>query len=238
MPARVVKAPVAVAPVYSWTGFYVGGALGGAWMDTDWRYSNVNPYTSPVPAGPQALFGVNHDASSWVAGGQIGYNHQINQWVIGVEASGYGTGLKDTVSSNPGFPPPVTISTTTKIDALFTAVARVGIVVAPQWLLYAKGGYAGGEVKTSGTFAPPFAGFILDWSTSKWHNGWTAGAGFDYRVNKNITLGVAYDYIDLSSERHTGAISGGFITAANQVQHDVSANIHMVTVRANWLFNQ
>ena len=30
------------APETQWGGFYLGGQLGGAWSDTDWRYKNFN----------------------------------------------------------------------------------------------------------------------------------------------------------------------------------------------------
>ena len=58
----------------------------------------------------------------------------------------------------------------------------------------------------------------------------------EYRVNKNITVGAGYDYIDLGSKQHVGGISGPSITAANQVVHTVPAEIHMVTGRVNFLF--
>jgi len=53
------KAPIAVAAVYSWTGFYVGLSGGGAWSDTRWQY-----FASAVNS--------NHDGSGWLAGGQVG----------------------------------------------------------------------------------------------------------------------------------------------------------------------
>jgi len=43
---------ISTSPII-WQGFYVGGALGGAWSDTDWRYDNHNwlntirPWSAP-----------------------------------------------------------------------------------------------------------------------------------------------------------------------------------------------
>jgi outer membrane immunogenic protein len=65
MPARgpVYKAPAA-APLFNWTGFYVGGHVGYGWGD----------------AG-----GLSTDG--WFGGGQIGVNYQFApNWVWGVEA--------------------------------------------------------------------------------------------------------------------------------------------------------
>jgi hypothetical protein len=49
-----------------WDGFYVGGQLGGAWSDTDWRYDNHNWFNTIGPA----LVGTDFDidvAGSWAA---------------------------------------------------------------------------------------------------------------------------------------------------------------------------
>ena len=65
--------PVA-APVFSWTGFYIGGNLGGGW-----GRGNV----------VDSLFGVNFtngNSASFVGGGQFGGNYQIGSFVVGAEA--------------------------------------------------------------------------------------------------------------------------------------------------------
>ena len=78
------KAPAPVsAPLlaYNWTGFYVGGNVGGAWSTTDWTFFNG-----------ATLEPISQNGSSWVAGGQIGYLYQFNpNWVVGIEASWSGT---------------------------------------------------------------------------------------------------------------------------------------------------
>jgi outer membrane immunogenic protein len=113
LPARsVYKAPPVVAPVpFTWTGFYVGGNLGGGWENTQTDY-NYNSFPASAPPGFEDVFGpggpLNVGGTSAVAsaissgflptslggkntgfftaGGQIGYNVQFNQWVAGVEA--------------------------------------------------------------------------------------------------------------------------------------------------------
>ena len=37
MPVKAAP-PAPVAPIYNWTGFYIGAHVGGAWSDTDWFY--------------------------------------------------------------------------------------------------------------------------------------------------------------------------------------------------------
>ena len=69
----VYKAPRCTPPQFSWTGFYIGGNLGGGWGQ-----GNV----------VDSLFGVNfsNGNGSFVGGGQVGGNYQINSFVIGAEA--------------------------------------------------------------------------------------------------------------------------------------------------------
>jgi len=71
----------AVPPIASWTGFYIGGNVGGAWSDVEW--SNIS------------LTGdrFNEGASGFIAGGQIGYNQQFGNIVLGVEATLSGADL-------------------------------------------------------------------------------------------------------------------------------------------------
>ena len=38
MPVKAAPPPP-VAPIYNWTGFYIGAHVGGAWTDTDWFYA-------------------------------------------------------------------------------------------------------------------------------------------------------------------------------------------------------
>src|SRR5215831_9611604 len=73
----------AEVPFIGWTGFYMGGHVGGAWSAVDW--ANVN------------LTGerVNNDASGFIGGGQLGYNKQFGVVVLGAEAMLSGDTLSD-----------------------------------------------------------------------------------------------------------------------------------------------
>lgn len=68
-PAPVMYDPV---PVYNWTGFYVGGLIGGVTAD----FTN-----SPPNPGPGS------NAGGFTIGAQAGYNYQLNSsWAVGIEA--------------------------------------------------------------------------------------------------------------------------------------------------------
>src|SRR5262245_12612603 len=65
MPVR----PAYVAPVFSWTGFYLGGNIGGAWARRD---------------VDESRFGLSFGRSSdgvFIGGGQAGFNYQMGWFV-------------------------------------------------------------------------------------------------------------------------------------------------------------
>ena len=66
MPVKAPPPPP-VAPIYNWTGFYIGAHVGGAWTDTDWFYA-CSARNLLIP--PCGLAQGGHSASSWLAGGQ------------------------------------------------------------------------------------------------------------------------------------------------------------------------
>src|ERR1700736_95919 len=61
-------------PPFSWTGFYIGGNLGGAWL-----HGNIT----------DRVFGLNFNNGNnnavFIGGGQVGLNYQFSNFVIGVE---------------------------------------------------------------------------------------------------------------------------------------------------------
>jgi hypothetical protein len=84
LPARTysnTKAPLVVAAVYDWSGFYVGADGGWGGSSKCWSITNV----LGTPVAPAVGEGCS-DGNGGVAGGQIGYRWQTAAWVFGVEA--------------------------------------------------------------------------------------------------------------------------------------------------------
>ena len=67
LPVKYKPAPFIAAPVFSWTGCYVGVHGGGGVMRDNWTDEN---------------------GSGGLAGGQVGCNYQDGNWVFGVEGEG------------------------------------------------------------------------------------------------------------------------------------------------------
>ena len=105
----------------------------------------------------------------------------------------------------------ITSSLTQKLDWFGTARARAGFLATPTLLLYGTGGFAYGEVKTSGSVTGTgLAGTPLTVAfpgTSSTRSGWTAGGGIEGRIVSNWTWKLEYLYMDL------GRVSDGPIVA-------------------------
>ena len=185
-----------VAAPYSWSGLYVGLNAGYAWSDTDWQ-------------GPAAFFGVTTfptDSSGGLVGAHIGYQHQWGNIVAGAEVSYSKTWLKDTVVGPvPVFPAD---SFTTEINDLLLVVGRLGYA-AHNFLIYGKGGFASSDVELSGRSGPPVAG--VTFSESQRLTGWTAGAGVEWMLSRNLILGVEYNYVHLDNEAFDARTGGAVV---------------------------
>lgn len=179
-----VKAPPpAPAPVYSWTGFYIGASAGYNWSrdDVDPRAGPVAftspsfPVTAPniaaaqIAAIPSAL---STNANGFIGGGQLGYNRQLDRYVLGVEAdfsglTGRGSNSSSTFQQIGSSPAGIGIASTTSVDAklesLGTVRGRIGFTPVDTLLVFATAGFAFGEAKSSTTVtqsctsAPPLA---------------------------------------------------------------------------------
>jgi outer membrane immunogenic protein len=201
-------------PFVSWTGFYIGAHAGGAWSDVDW--ANVS------------LTGerVTNDDSGFIGGGQIGYNKQFGSVVVGVEGTVSWASLDNSFRSVVN--PDVTYST--NIHTIVTATGRLGYA-GDKWLVYGKAGWAGAQVDVSGRDVALPDSFSID----DWRNGWTVGTGIDYKLTRNISLGVEYSYIDLGSQNFA-SVTRQFGFPLTIRDHDTQ--IQSVTARLNFQFNR
>ena len=203
----------AAPPITSWTGFYVGAHLGGAWSDVEW--ANVVAWTGER---------VTNDSSGFFGGAQMGYNQQFGNIVLGVEAALSGGSLSGGFRS---VVDPAAVTYNTDINTIVTVTGRLGLA-ANQWMLYAKAGWAGAQVDVSGRNTA-----IPDrFSSDDWRNGWTVGGGFEYRVARNISLGIEYSFIDPGSE----SISSVTRLGTPVLVRDNDVQIQAVTARLNYQF--
>src|SRR6266480_6830419 len=111
--------PPMVAPIYDWTGFYIGA--NGGWAESRQCVDFIDAFGTAFATGC-------NNRSGGVIGGQIGYRWQANQFVFGLEAQGDWADLKNTrVSLFDPF-----LSTTVKTDAIGLFTGQLG------WAWYAS----------------------------------------------------------------------------------------------------
>jgi outer membrane immunogenic protein len=220
-------APVAAA-VYSWTGFYIGGNLGGKWGRFDETLSG--PSNS-------VTFTRGDSNTSFIGGGQIGYLWQTGQFVFGIEGDIDGTRLRDSVTVGTAFGPFVPGDTlAVRNDWQASARGRLGWAI-DRVLLYVTGGGAWGNLKTTGTFVPVAGvpGFTA--TTDKTVFGWTLGGGVDYMLAPGWSLGAEYRFTRFDNDNHL-ALGNLPITATTTTPITATTNFdtHEVTARISYHF--
>lgn len=182
--APIYKAPVMMtAQPYNWTGFYVGGNIGGSWGRQD----------DSIGGG---VIGTN-SVNGIIGGGQIGYNWQVNQIVFGLETDFQGSGQKGdgSFTGAPGIVPASTFTYSNKLDWFGTVRGRVGYAF-DRWLPYVTGGWAYGHGSLSGAVT---GGATGAGSTSADYSGWTIGGGLEYAFLNNWSAKLEYLYVDFGN---------------------------------------
>lgn len=191
------------APIFTWTGVYLGGQIGYAWTHGDSSIDSVgydnlgNAYYDSY--SPQA------NANGVIGGAHVGYNLQINQWVLGLEGDVDGSSLSKTANVSPYsnyYQDYIPTTVHSALDIQGSIRGRVGFAI-DRVLLYGTGGVAFGGFRNSidtnypGCFAATclfgvnFAGHD---SFSQTRVGWTAGAGVEYAVTNNWSIRAEYRF--------------------------------------------
>jgi outer membrane immunogenic protein len=207
-----VKAPPVVAPipVFTWTGCFIGGHVGGVWATKDWNTAPGDPGIGVNGIVVGTPFG-SHDVSGGIGGLQGGCDYQFagSNWVIGFQGD-YGwsnaTGGAADQNNNRFF------QTTgwqdeSRVNALASITGRVGYSWN-RFLGYVKGGYAW-ERDDYSIFRPTTNSLAA--SASETRGGWTVGIGGEYAFNNWISGFAEYDYYDFGTRRNN------LLTATNTV---------------------
>jgi outer membrane immunogenic protein len=210
-----VKAPPMAAPVmYNWTGFYIGGHIGGAWANRNGhdRFDHVDE-NNCFWGGcfDDNDFGRNN--GRFIVGGQLGFNYQVNQWVWGVE------GQISAVTGNNHDDACGFFTNEGTRDHLFncnnrsgwvaTIAARLGVTFGQtgNWLLYLKGGGAFADARFGVRLRDDCAAVFDDTRLCNPNNfafsnndntrtGWMIGAGLEYGAWGNWSWKLEYNFMD------------------------------------------
>jgi outer membrane immunogenic protein len=192
------KAPAYAAPIYNWTGFYIGGHIGGAF------------------AGDNSLIG---NDGRFLGGVQAGADYQFApSWVVGIEAQYSWLGNNNTGTLFPGG-----TLVTTNSDQLGSVTGRLGYTWGPA-LLYAKGGYAW---KDRDNLNASVGGIPVAFTTDANHrDGYTVGAGLEYMFAPNWSAKVEYMYYNFGSTTFTSGPADIVGVRFRDDEHTVKAGIN------------
>jgi outer membrane immunogenic protein len=251
MSLPVKSAPPAPPAYYPWTGFYIGGNVGSGLANTD--VGGTSTGTLGAKAF-QESFSIDRSQHGPLAGGQLGINYEFApHWVLGAEADIDWSNIKGSAapcSSKNAAGAIDCLNATGKIEDFGTGRARLGYVF-DNLLVYGTGGFAWANEtatvsescdgakcpKTSNKFALNTA------SSSATPFGWSAGAGFEWRVLPNWLLRI--EYLHLQFNRVSSAynlngtvnVAGVATPVASAANLSATTNVEVLRVGSSYLFN-
>jgi outer membrane immunogenic protein len=201
---------VAPPEVYDWTGPYIGLQAGYAWANASNSYEDSD--------GGGFIHEANFDFDGFVGGGHAGYNLQTGNFVFGVEGDIEYADLQGDDNGKGG--------DVNAFDSDFMASIRGRLGYAlDRALVYATGGVAfldlDGKDKDLGING-------VDYSFT----GWTIGAGIDYALTDDLSIGAEYRFTDFGSETE------GFTSAEGTYHEKLDlSEVHAVRGRISWHFH-
>ncbi|MDE2378300.1 outer membrane protein [Bradyrhizobium sp.] len=199
MPPRTyTKAPAYTAPqvVYNWTGFYIGGHLGGAFAGDGFQSSDAR----------------------FLGGLQGGFDYQFApNWVVGIEAQ-----YSWLPSNNNGVVFPAGTLVTDNTNQLGSVTGRLGYTWGPA-LVYAKGGYAWRNNGLGVSVAGVPAGFT---ATGNSRDGYTVGAGLEYMFAPNWSAKAEYQYYNFGKTTFTAGPADIVGVSRREDDHTVKVGVN------------
>ena len=201
------KAPAYAAPIYNWTGFYIGGHVGGAFSSDN----NFNGLTTG-----------NNSNGRFLGGLQGGADYQFApNWVLGVE------GQYSWLSGNVGAVFPGAFAYNNNQRGLGSVTGRAGYTWGPG-LLYVKGGYAYSDNNESVTLGGTPVPFTIN---GDHRNGYTVGAGLEYMFAPSWSAKIEYQYYNFGKANFVTPVALAPFGSFTTDDHTVKAGLNY---RFNW----
>src|SRR3974390_4788 len=175
------------APIYNWTGCYVGGNIGGAWGNVDVTDVNTGATVSPSNSG-------------FAGGVQIGCDYQMSQWLLGFLNIFDGTSISNGATWTDGVFSGTVNSKLRWFDAL---TARGGYLIQPNLLFYIQGGAAwtSWDITATNGAGAQVAGFSGGNRT-----GWTVGGGVEWMFVPHWSVFLEYNFMGFGTRSNAGQV--------------------------------
>src|SRR5262245_21027936 len=234
----VYKAPPP-PPVFSWTGCYIGGQLGGQWA----RFTGDVRYPGDAFGHPAATASRDFDNDgNFLYGGQVGWNWGLNGggFVLGFEGDAAGISRNDDANVEIfRFGAPVAtdhFNTTGRFRSQATLRLRGGVTF-DRMMLYIAGGVSWARIGATHSFIRDGDGSLV-FDSSRTRTGWNIGAGIEYALADFWTIGLEYRYTDYGSfDFSVPAGTAGTLTWTTFTVSADNLRTQDVRLRFNYLFN-
>jgi len=204
-----------VPPPAVWTGFYLGGHVGGAWSEFKNRVDHDENY---VYDSFSESWNSNNDGVVF-GGGTLGYNYQTGAFVFGFESDfglfGFNNDRHWDGASWDGGDHHFNFREKENASFYADVTGRLGYAAGPV-LIYAKGGWA--FLENPGSFGFDRVdgnGFMLDGVghgftlNNESLNGWTVGGGIEYMWSPSWSVKSEYMFFDFGNQDHDFAFKDG-----------------------------
>jgi len=243
----VYKAPPPIAPVWNWTGCYIGGHVGYQRSSYDQQLSFDDVSTrvgggtgaGPGPAtgtGPQTEFIFTDGLLSkgFDGGGQVGCNLQVGTYVWGVEGDWSGTSGTDSRSFSPDLTSTDSVTFSAKTKSLWSVRGRFGVAV-DRAFVYATAGWAQARFSYAFALNDTDTG-VSTGDTSFNTDGLVIGAGAEWAVWNNIVVGAEYLHYAFGNDKLLPSVPviGPWGNAGDHIN---LKTVDVVRLRASYLFN-
>lgn len=229
LPLMPLKAPA--TPGYNWTGFYLGGSLGGANGTASFKDTR-----QPPPTNNQTTFS-SSTSTSFLGGAQVGVNYEFQSGlVVGAEA------MFDWLSNMQ------TNFTAQNLNIGAGAAGTATGTINGRWMTMTTGkvGFAWDRLLGYGKFGEAWVGgnngslsnggASVGLPIGSTLSGWTAGAGLEWAFVGNWSVRAEYDFIGLSGQGFT--VPGAPRTRyAGDTINVTDRTIQMITVGINYKFS-
>lgn len=222
-PEYVPMPPPSVRAFHDWTGFYVGGNVGGGWATTKSEFS----------AGGFNFATATNSLPGVIGGVQAGYNWQTGPSVLGVEADFQFSSQRGSLSAPTCPTPTCAVATsatyTQKMPWFGTVRGRAGFA-QDGWMAYATAGYAYARLDTDATAT---AGAVTATVSDRgMRSGWTAGAGIEVALTRNWSARMEYLYMDFGRKNVTWTFNG----IATPITDQIKLNDNLVRAAVSYRF--
>jgi outer membrane immunogenic protein len=237
--------PPVVVQADHWSGFSLGGGLGGMFVDSGVAAAGTFDADTTTPATIDTFSLSDENTEGALFGTlQLGYDRRLQPgFVIGVFAdydlsrdneTSFSAATALPLSGAPG--DQLTVSGSAEVEDSWTVGGRLGYLVNPAILVYGLIGWTHADVNVSGAYSTNIGGSTpIPFSESDGLDAVTVGAGVETLLQPGFSVKLEYRYTDLASiSTGTSLATLAGLTSDGASTLDLDTDIHTVRAVLIW----